>query len=566
MARKGTGNAIAESAATVGGAGSQALANPAAASEQAADSRPVSLGTRQSEAPARSGGLRWIWVGGYVAAGLILFLCYLRMSGAASVTSDGGNNVRQAWDMLHGNWLLRGWQLAPVTFYTTELPQYALVEIFLGISPAVVHVSAAITYTLLVLLAGLLAKGNKTGKEGLCRVLIASGIMLAPQIGPGAVLLNIPDHTGTGVPLLLTFLLLDRAPRRAWVPAAVGLMLVWGQIGDRTVVTLGALPIVVVYGMRAYRDVVQRRESVSAHWFDLALIASAALSVGVADGIVKLIAHLGGYKVLPLPAGLAPSADWPAHVAMVVDGVLRLFGASFNNGPVGFATALAVVHLVGVALAVWAFGHVIRQFLAFDDLIAQILVVAILVQVTAYAVSTLPYAGYQDHEIASVLTFGAVLAGRVLAERLTRARLLPALAVVACGYLVALGYGVRQHQVPAHDQALTGWLSAHHLTAGFSTYTVAGAVDLDSHGTILMSALLLHRDYASRGDYFGQPSSDFDPRQHYVNFVVTTKQDGPLFSTAPGWYIHIFGKPAHMYYYQAWTIMTWNKNLLDEVK
>ena len=566
MGNRGNGNPITQSAATVGGAGSQAVANPGAAEGQALGHGTVSGGTRQGGPPVTSRELRWMWVAGYVAAGLILFLCYLRLSGTVTVTSDGGNNVRQAWDMLHGNWLLRGWHLAPVTFYTTELPQYALVEIFLGISPEVVHVSAAMTYTLLVLLAGLLAKGDKTGKEGLIRVLIASGIMIAPQVGPGTVLLSIPDHTGTGVPLLLTFLLLDRAPRRWWVPAAVGLMLVWGQIGDQTVVTLGALPIVVVYGMRAYRDVVQRRESLRAHWFDLALIASAALSVGVADGVVKVIARVGGYRVLPLPAGLAPSADWPAHVTAVVDGVLRLFGAGFNVGPVGFSTALSLVHLVGVALVVWAFGHVIRRFFAFDDLIARILVVAIVVQVTVYAVSTLPYANYQDHEIASVLAFGAVLAGRVLAERLTRARLLPALAVVACGYLVALGYGVRQHQVPAHDQALAGWLSAHHLTAGFSTYTVAGAVDLDSHGTILVSGLLLRQNYATRGDYFGGSRSDYDPQQHYVNFVVTTKQDGPVFYTAPSWYIHIFGKPAHTYYYQAWTIMTWNKNLLNEVR
>jgi hypothetical protein len=62
--------------------------------------------------------------------------------------------------------------------------------------------------------------------------------------------------------------------------------------------------------------------------------------------------------------------------------------------------------------------------------------------VTAYALSTLPYADYQEHEIAIVLPFGAVLAARVLAKRLTQARLLPVLAVVACGYLAALGYGI----------------------------------------------------------------------------------------------------------------------------
>jgi hypothetical protein len=169
---------------------------------------------RQGKTPA-SYPTRLIWIGGYLAAGFLLFLCYLRISGTAAVTSDGGLSAMQAWDMLHGNWLLRGWALGDVTYYTTELPEYVLVEIFRGLGSADVHVSGAITYTLLVVLAGLLAKGAKTGKEGLIRVLIASGIMIAPQSGPGVgILLQEPDHIGTGVPLLLTFLLLDRAPRR----------------------------------------------------------------------------------------------------------------------------------------------------------------------------------------------------------------------------------------------------------------------------------------------------------------------------------------------------------------
>jgi hypothetical protein len=507
-----------------------------------------------------------MWLPGYVAASLLLFLCYVRVSGTVPVTADGGNNAMQAWDMLHGNWLLRGWVLADASYYTTELPQYVLVEIFRGLSSEIVHICGAITYTLLVVLASLLAKGDKTGKEGLTRVLIAAGIMIAPQLGPAnaGVLLLEPDHIGTGVPLLLTFLLLDRSPRRWWVPAAIGLMLAWGQIADQTVLAMGVLPVVVVCGTRAYRDIVQRGEPARAHWFDLALAASAIASVGAADAVVKLISSLGGYAVLPVNTTLAPSAAWPAHVTMVADGVLRLFGAAFYVGPVGLATGLSIIHLVGVALALWAIGCVIRRFFAWDDLIEQILTVAIVVQVTAYALSTLPYADYQEHEIAIVLPFGAVLAGRVLAKRLTQARLLPVLAVVACGYLVALGYGVRQPQVPARDAALAGWLSAHHLTAGLSTYGDAGSVELASHGTVMIAVPHLHQDDASRGSMFEATAANFDPRRHYVNFAVTTKLDGLSFSIPPRALIRAFGEPAHTYHYEAWTIMIWNKNLLDQ--
>jgi hypothetical protein len=514
-----------------------------------------------------TGNARIGWVAGYAAAGFVLFLCYLKIAETVPVTSDGGNNALQAWDMLHGNWLLRGWQLGDASYYTTELPEYALVEIFRGLSPAVVHICAAITYTLLVVLAGLLAKADKTGKEGLVRVAIASGIMIAPQIGAGTSLLLIaPNHTGTGVPLLLTFLLLDRIKRGWRVPVIVGVMLVWAQVGDRTAVTLGVLPIVVVCGTRAYRDVVQRREPVRAHWFDLALVACALISVGVAIAIVKIIAGVGGYTVGPVNSALAPSSLWPAHVTFVIDGVLRLFGASFNAGPLGFATALSVVHLAGVALAAWAVCRVIRRFFACDDMIAQILVVAIVTQLSLYAISMLPYDSLQSHEIASVLPFGAVLAGRVLAGRLTKARLLPALAVVACGYLLALGYGAATPAVPAHDQALANWLGAHHLTAGVGSFAEGSSVDVASHGAVMVTVPWFHPDFVSRGNLFEQDAASFDPRKHYANFVVTTMQDGSAFYIQPSWIIRDFGKPAHVYHYQSWTIMTWNKNLLKNIR
>src|SRR5579859_5259338 len=168
----------------------------------------------------------WAWVALYVVAGVTLFFCYRRLSETQPVTSDGAANALQAWDMLHGNPLLRGWTVSDVSFYTTELPEYIGVELFRGLGPEVVHVAAAFTYTLLVLVAGLLAKGQAKGREALVRVLMASGITVAPQLRPGAsILLLSPDHTGTLMLLLVTWLVLDRAPRRWYVPPVIAVLL-----------------------------------------------------------------------------------------------------------------------------------------------------------------------------------------------------------------------------------------------------------------------------------------------------------------------------------------------------
>ncbi|MDX6342265.1 MAG: hypothetical protein QOH87_2403, partial [Trebonia sp.] len=169
------------------------------------------------------------WALGTVLAAAALFACYLRQSRTVAVGSDGASQALQAWDLLHGNPLLHGWSLTDVSFYPTELPQYALIELARGLSADVVHVAGAMTYTLLVLTAALLARGRARGTDGVTRALIAAGIMLAPQLGPGTQTLVLsPDHTGTSVPILLVFLLIDRAGGARWyVPVLVWLGLAW---------------------------------------------------------------------------------------------------------------------------------------------------------------------------------------------------------------------------------------------------------------------------------------------------------------------------------------------------
>jgi len=135
--------------------------------------------------------------------------------------------------MLHGNLLLRGWTLTDVTFYTTELPEYMLTELGRGLGAGAAHTASALTYTLVVAGAALLAKGHATGREGLVRAAIAAGIMLAPPLAATGTLLADPDHVGTQVPLLAVWLVLDRARPRWQVPVIVAMLLAWGRLPIR---------------------------------------------------------------------------------------------------------------------------------------------------------------------------------------------------------------------------------------------------------------------------------------------------------------------------------------------
>ena len=107
-----------------------------------------------------------------------------------------------------------------------------------------------------------------------------------------------PDHIGTQAPLLLTWLVLDRAPRRWYVPILVGAMLAWVELADRLVLLIGVAPLAAVSAIRAYQALVQRREGLRAAWFDLSLLLAAGASAEIASMAVKRIGEHGGYSIL----------------------------------------------------------------------------------------------------------------------------------------------------------------------------------------------------------------------------------------------------------------------------
>jgi len=503
----------------------------------------------------------WAWVAAYVVAGVALFLCYRRLSETQAVTSDGAANALQAWDMLHGNPLLRGWTVSDVSFYTTELPEYMGVELIRGLGPDVVHVAAALTYALLVLIAGLLAKGQAKGREALVRVLIASGIMIAPQLQSGAfILLLSPDHTGTQVPLLVTWLVLDRAPRRWYVPPVIALMLGWVQTADRITLIVAVVPLVLVCALRICRGLVRRE--LTTGWYEVSLAGAAIASVGLAWLAVRVINRLGGYAVSPVPTALAPLRAIPANLWITAHGVLIVYGADLS-GLHGAAAAFAVVHLAGLALAASALGLAIWRFFRLDDLVVQVLAAAIIINLAAFAFSTLPGDTYAFRQIVAVLPLGAVLAGRLLSGQVVRLRLVPALGVLLACYLAALGYGAAQPAVPAQDQALADWLVTHHLKTGL-TRSNANVTTLDTGGRVQL--LVTHFWWSgAHPDAFQSKASWYDRRLHYANFVVSTAGEGTTLPVPYRIAVADFGRPVRIYHFRNYTIMIWDKNLLADL-
>ena len=436
-----------------------------------------------------------------------------------------------------------------------------------GLGPDVVHVAAAMTYTLLVLLAGLLAKGRATGREAAARVLIAAGIMLAPQLGNASyTLLLSPDHVGTGVPLLLLWLVIDRARPRWYVPVTAGVLLAWVQVADSLALIIGVIPLVIACAVGAWQErtgteiaredrkeaAVRRPVPRTVPALVLPEPGGAALASAAAAALaVRLIHGLGGYSVYQPRTMLATAGSLPRHLALAYQGVPELFGAGFAGRQPGVAVFFAAVHLAGVALAAAGALPGRQPVFPLGGPVVPAFAAAILLNLAAYIVSVTPVNIRSAREIASVMPLGAVLAGRLLAGPMMQAgrgprtgwrertgqRSGPAAArrpadparaaVGGRGPAVLCGRA-RLRRRPAAGgrerpgaRGMAGRPSPHD---GLAKYWHANNTTLDSGGRVQLITVAVRDGKPVFGDPRETNLSWRDPRSHYANFVVTAGQ------------------------------------------
>jgi len=545
----------------------QAIVSPAAGA--------AGTGERERPPGARR---RWGPLSAYLLAGAILFAAYLRLSETSQVNSDSANILLMASDLLHGHLLLPGWYMSDVSFYPTELPQYALLESFLGLKMQTAHVAAAMTYTLAFLFAVLLARSGSSGRAAWTRTLIAAGIMLAPQLGLGVFALDLSvGHIGSSVPLLLLWLLLDAKPGRWYVPVLTAVVLAWALVADQIVYVVGIAPLALVCAVRVVSGVRTDggpwRARIAARWYELSLGAAAGAAAVLAWAVVLLIRQAGGYVMNSLPFYFVSPGNLHDN-APAAWKILQIFGADYA-GLDGIQFALALLHLASVLVVASAVLLVARRFFREISLVDQVLAVAIVGNVALFMLTNA--ANLAAHEVAVLVPFGAALAARVLIPalrakterpnevRLRRVRLAALVAggAVLAGYTAGFGYDLTRPSVPPANTSLASWLEEHHLTYGLSGYWTSSSVTVDSGQRAQVRALM---QYTLKRDLWMARADWYDPGLHYANFVILSSQPGFMHHWEPRALIQkYFGTPSRIYRTGPYTIMVWNQNLLERV-
>ena len=564
-------------------------------------------GLRSARAARSPWRRRLAWAVALAVALAALFLLSLSQSRSSALSSDGASNILQAQAMLHGNPLLRGWWTSDVSFYTTELPEYALAVAARGLSPDVVHICGALTYTLTVALAGLLARGRATGAAGLRRAGIAVAIMLAPSVlGGTEVFLENPDHFGTSVPILLVLLLLDWGEGRDdaggprwYVPAGVCALLAWSQVGDELSLVAATVPIGAVCAFRLAVALIRRRPRAEPRRDGL-LVAAALVSVAVAGVAERALRAIGGFDQRPIPATrLASLGQVPGNARLLSQSIVLLFGANkpgkpsqpltiSRHVPLLLSADLHVIGLVVAAagliagIAAGFFGRSARPGGQGRDRVAQILVAAIGVTIAAGLFTTVMQSLSSAHEVAILLPLGAVLAGRTLpssarslVRRLTQARapsvwmatVTTAATVALVGWLTVgaseAAYGATWPATPLPMQSVAAWLVAHHQREGLAAYWQGTETTVASGGRVLVAPVTAGGTAAK---HWEASSAWYQPSRARATFVIAglspiSSENALSVAAARA----RFGPPAAEYHVGIDIVMIYRYNLLTRL-
>ena len=131
------------------------------------------------------------------------------------------------------------------------------------------------------------------------------------------------------------------------------------------------------------------------------------------------------------------------------------------------------------------------------------------------------------------------------------------------GYTAGFGYELAQPSAPPANTSLASWLEAHHLTYGLSGYWTSSSVTVDSGNRVQVRALM---QYTMKRDLWMSNIDWYNPKLHYANFIVLDSRPGFMQHWEPRALVRkYFGRPARVYHTGPYTVMVWNRNLLDSI-
>jgi hypothetical protein len=546
---------------------------PAGAEVPVADPAPVPSWWRRGPAvrgrirpaPRTTAGRRVLTLGvaalGFAAVVALLYNVARR---AIVAESDMATLVLEARSVLDGHLMLGGWRMLYDSFWTVEVPFYAIGVLVAGTNSVLLYLVPAVLAALLLAAAVMIARQGRRGGPAIAAVATVVALVGLPSNTWAVLLLHAGWHVGTMLWCLIAFAAL-RSGRWGvgwWVAV---LFLTAGMLGDLQTLALGLGPVALAGMVASART---RR------WLAGAPALTAALAGFAGWWVIHTAATAwGGYQTGNINLHATPD-QMHANVRNLSDWMPQIFGTgtgSWGNtgvpealGLVRYAALAAVAVAVVLALASILMGLVTGnpgrpgtdQSWRIDD----VLVLACLADLAFYVYAAQTSDPAYQRYLSPFVVFGAVLAGRTagrVAQRLRPGALRRGLAIAGVTVMAVFGTSLAitstQPAPPITGADLSAFLADHGLTNGLGTYWPASMTTVASGGTIAVRPVIAYNGKVVR--YDRQATSDWYAGQQFQFLVFDTANPwGDVDETSA---TATFGPFANSYRFGSYEVLTW---------
>lgn len=297
-------------------------------------------------------------IAGYIVAFVALTLLYVALGMTQPFNSDSVSTLLAAQDILHGNVLLKGWDLSTQSFYFTEILPYVVMFGLFGWHVSFYYIVPAMLWAIAMLLAfriAHLAKGN-TG----CPLLVLLG---TPSAFAVHLVLSPCYHVGAYVGMLLFWLMWLQKPQCLQSKSLFGFCARWsGTVlfvalllsSDDLVKYTLALPVILAAIGCSFEQRAPR-------YFGLASSMVAALLL---EHVIKtVLAHNGAFHVPGLWSSSFGSQSRASYnLSVLFSGFLQYFGADFFGKPITLSgSGRELFHLACAGGTVWSCFYALRK-------------------------------------------------------------------------------------------------------------------------------------------------------------------------------------------------------------
>jgi hypothetical protein len=489
---------------------------------------------------------------GFVA----LFALYLFTARFDANNSDNAGIILEARAMLHGNLILRGWDLPPDTFITTEMPLDALLSIFFS-GEQLFKVTPALIYAAIVTGAAYLASTLAATPAARWLAAAACAALLAFPVGVlFSVTMNATAHLGTIAACLAAWWAYARWVRRpasrTWLIAFVAATAL-SVAGDPLAEVLLVAPVVVVCAWLLVRT---RGEDRAARCMLGGAIAALLIGAGLRQALI-----LGGARIASATPTVASPDSMLAHLQWLWVALATLFHFDLRNGPVvDQGLILDLLNAMFLIIGVVGFVRLFRRTLLpvrMRDSLTGVLSWAIVGNILAFVLSDFAHDLLGVRYLLPAFVAAGVLCASALAEVISSRNLAPFIAAFLAASVLSGGIALTRRSVAvAPERPLVVFLESHRMTTGLAPYWSADITTLRSGGTLqvipITSAggrISLYRWHAS-DDWFRRE------RLATATFIVDDgRTPAASFDSAV---IATFGMPDHIYTVGQYTIFAWD--------